>query len=418
MPTVLNALPLLFALSFPASQDAPLPDAAELLARVEQALGPADVRAAVKNRRLRGRASWEGLPGEGTFEETFQGADHARLSTVFDEFGLFSLGRDGDVVWENRAGEAIVKTGWDACADLRRYGMIRGAAWDTLYESARTVGRERVGEVECWKLELVPRALVPVPERASGRAPVPDVWFVATDTHLPRRVDVHHEGPERAVVEAVVHTLDWRDVAGQRYAHRRKIEVSGLALVLDVEAVEHDVVLPADFFDPGDDVRAAAERGDGPAGTPEIRIVELEETHVASVRVTCPANELQGTFAIIFDEVMRHLQSAGVAMGTVFARYHAFGAEIDVEAGMQVPKAVPGAGRVEAGTLPAGPAAVAWHIGPYPTLSETHARLATWLDAEGWAAAGAPWEEYVTDPGLEPDSSKWRTRVVQPVRKR
>lgn len=415
---MLHALPLLSLLTLPAAQDAPLPDAVELLARVERALGPADLRAAVKNRRLRGRAGWEGMPAEGEFEETFQGADQARLSTVFDEFGLFALGCDGGIVWENRAGEAIVKTGWDACADMRRHGMIRGAAWDTLYESARTVGRERVGEVDCWKLELVPRALVPVPERASDRAPVPDVWFVATDTHLPRRVDVFHEGPESAVTEAIVHTLDWREVGGQQYAHRRKIEVSGFTLVLDVETVEHDVELPADFFDPGDEVRAAAERGGEPAETPGIQILELEEVHVATVRVQCPANELQGTFAMVFNEVMRHLQSSGVAMGTVFARYHAYGAEIDVEAGMQVPEAVEGAGRVKAGKLPAGPAAVAWHVGPYHTLSETHARLAKWMDAEGWAAAGALWEEYVTDPGLEPDSSKWRTRVVQPVKRR
>lgn len=415
---MLNALPLLSFLALPASQDAPLPDAVEVLTRMERALGPADVRAAVRSLRLRGRASWEGMPGTGTFEETFQGADQARLATTFDQFGVFSLGCDGGVVWENQAGNALVKTGWDACADLRRYGMFRNAPWDTLYVSARTVGAAKVGEVDCWKLELVPRALVPVPERASGREPVPDVWFVAAETHLPRRVDVYHEGPESSVVEAVVHTLDWREVGGQMVAHRRKIEVSGFTLVLDVDSVEHDVELAPDFFDPGDEVRAAAERGDEPAATPDIQVLELEEVHTATVRVTCAVNELQGTFAMVFNEVMRHLQSAGAPMGTVFARYHAYGAEIDVEAGMQVPKAIEGAGRVKAGKLPAGPAAVAWHIGPYHTLSETHARLATWMEAEGWVAAGPPWEEYVTDPGLEPDSSKWRTRVVQPVKKR
>jgi AraC family transcriptional regulator len=29
--------------------------------------------------------------------------------------------------------------------------------------------------------------------------------------------------------------------------------------------------------------------------------------------------------------------------------------------------------------------------------------------------AGAPWEVYVTDPGVEPDSSKWYTQVIYPI---
>lgn len=31
-------------------------------------------------------------------------------------------------------------------------------------------------------------------------------------------------------------------------------------------------------------------------------------------------------------------------------------------------------------------------------------------------AAGAPWEVYVTDPGAEPDQSKWRTDIFFPLR--
>ena len=38
------------------------------------------------------------------------------------------------------------------------------------------------------------------------------------------------------------------------------------------------------------------------------------------------------------------------------------------------------------------------------------------MESEGLEGAGAPWEVYVTDPGAEPDQSKWRTEIFFPVR--
>ena len=38
------------------------------------------------------------------------------------------------------------------------------------------------------------------------------------------------------------------------------------------------------------------------------------------------------------------------------------------------------------------------------------------MKSEGLEAGGAPWEVYVTDPGAEPDKSKWRTDIFFPVR--
>lgn len=61
-------------------------------------------------------------------------------------------------------------------------------------------------------------------------------------------------------------------------------------------------------------------------------------------------------------------------------------------------------------------ALVAWHFGPYDKLSETHQRMMAYLEANGLERRGAPWDEYWTDPGMEPDPSKWRTKVVWPVR--
>ncbi|MYG02265.1 MAG: hypothetical protein F4173_08285 [Acidobacteriia bacterium] len=68
------------------------------------------------------------------------------------------------------------------------------------------------------------------------------------------------------------------------------------------------------------------------------------------------------------------------------------------------------------GELPCGTMATVTHIGPYEGLPNTWAALTEWIRSQGLEAAGAPWEVYVTDPGAEPDQSKWRTDIFFPVR--
>jgi effector-binding domain-containing protein len=85
---------------------------------------------------------------------------------------------------------------------------------------------------------------------------------------------------------------------------------------------------------------------------------------------------------------------------------------------MQVKAAIQPKGRVKAAVLPAGKAVVAWHLGPYEKLGDTHARIQAYCEEHGLEQRAAPWEEYWTDPGMEPDPSKWRTKIVMPVKER
>ena len=74
-----------------------------------------------------------------------------------------------------------------------------------------------------------------------------------------------------------------------------------------------------------------------------------------------------------------------------------------------------GTDRIQAGELPGGTVATVIHKGPYEGLPQTWAALVEWISAQGLQPAGAPWEVYLTDPGAEPDSSKWRTQIFFPV---
>jgi effector-binding domain-containing protein len=38
-----------------------------------------------------------------------------------------------------------------------------------------------------------------------------------------------------------------------------------------------------------------------------------------------------------------------------------------------------------------------------------------WMEAQGFRAAGAPWEAYLTDPAEHPDPADWRTEICWPI---
>ena len=83
---------------------------------------------------------------------------------------------------------------------------------------------------------------------------------------------------------------------------------------------------------------------------------------------------------------------------------------------MPVAAPLDGSGRIQASELPAGTVATVTHMGPYDALPQAWSALTEWMEAQGLEPAGAPWEVYMTDPGAEPDQSKWRTDIFFPVR--
>jgi len=128
-------------------------------------------------------------------------------------------------------------------------------------------------------------------------------------------------------------------------------------------------------------------------------------------------SEIAAMLGEMFGRVFQYAQQNGVALaGPPFARYLEMGPGLmRIQAGFPV-VAASGAGDIAAETLPAGPAAVALHAGPYDQLSDAHAAIQQWIEAQGLTPAGAPWESYVTDPAEYPDPKDWRTEVCWPVR--
>ena len=152
--------------------------------------------------------------------------------------------------------------------------------------------------------------------------------------------------------------------------------------------------------------------------TLEFRTTQLEAQHIVGIRTTVAMSEIAQSMGPLFGEVHGYIQGSGEKpAGMPLAIYHSMpGPTVDLECAMPIASAMNGEGRVRAGELPAGTAATVTHLGPYDNLPQTWAALTEWMKSQGLEASGAPWEVYATDPGAEPDPSKWRTDIFFPVR--
>ena len=143
----------------------------------------------------------------------------------------------------------------------------------------------------------------------------------------------------------------------------------------------------------------------------------LEAQTIVGIRTKAQMAKLGEVMGQLFGELHGHIVQAGqVPAGMPLSIYHSMEAgEVDLECAIPVSGPVTGTDRIRPGELPAGRAATVTHHGPYENLKETWGALLAWVGAQGLQPAAAPWEVYVTDPGAEPDPSKWRTDIFFPV---
>jgi AraC family transcriptional regulator len=399
-------------------------DAATLLDAQRAGLGAPAALERLGVVRMRGTVVFEGFPAQGSFASTLGPRGEARLEALFDGVPPSLRCTNREVYWMTGTGGLELKRGWSAAADVRLFALARHGDWRAVYASAELVGDAQVAGRACHELRLVPKtpAELGLTVVAGEETPEPDTWWLARDSHELVRVALDATVSGAGWQRLVHDYADWRPVAGVRFPFRSWLSFGPpehpLRIAFETQSVETGVELDGDPFQPDEPVRAAlAEAGSplaqkGPRFTRETRSPLL----TATVRVKCKADEVQQQLAIVMPEVMSYLTREGLApAGPPFARYHAFGPELDFEAGIPVAQSFAGNARVRQSSLPGGEVVTGMHVGPYQELARTRAALAQWLGSEKLTPAGGPWEIYWTDPGLERDPAKWRTEIVQPL---
>lgn len=157
----------------------------------------------------------------------------------------------------------------------------------------------------------------------------------------------------------------------------------------------------------------------------DVAMQQLAPQPVLSIRATIRTADLGETVGNRIAALKDYLRRRGLQpSGPPFARYHTFSeSETDFELGVPVAEPVAGEGGIAAGELPGGWVITTWHIGPHDKLGDAYARIDAWLQAQGRAPDGPPWEAYhwlalgqYDDSLTLPDSSGWRTQLVQPIK--
>ena len=146
--------------------------------------------------------------------------------------------------------------------------------------------------------------------------------------------------------------------------------------------------------------------------TPEV--VQLEPRRAAVIRVLGPASELPSLLREAFEATMQQIAlSGGQVAGPPFARYLAFGKQMDAEVGFPYIGTLVPTDRVHEAVLPGGRAVLTTHVGSYEEIGPTWSRIEGWIREQGLTTVAPPWESYLTgpdDPGLPV------TQIVFPIR--
>jgi effector-binding domain-containing protein len=412
-------IPLLFALS-----QSPLPDAAELLDRREALLGPLQQRTALRGLVVLGE--WRQPDGSvgATFEELHRvgpGEERVQISLTMEGFGTTTQGTDGRVSWTTNAGFGVaVQEGVEQMAVRRVWAVQRSTPWRALYRTAKTLGEAERDGRKLLELELSP---------AEGKS---ERWFLDPTTLELARMAVAYPDPTGGTLPMEWAFGEWKPVDGILYPHRREQVLQGgvspdssleMRFTYVCTSIRHEALEPTRVA-PAPEVAAAItdpmRRTPAPGKDPNACLLEkIALAHAATVRVTCPADQVSATLASILPEVLEVVQAQGATMsGPPFSRYHKIdkaGNTIDIEAGIPLKAPIRESGRVKPSELPPGRAAMTWHIGSYHELQRSYDRLAAWMKEQKLTARGGFWEVYWTDPGLEPDPATWRTQILWPV---
>ncbi|MEZ6016881.1 MAG: GyrI-like domain-containing protein [Planctomycetota bacterium] len=421
----LLALPLTLALAAvaPAGSRADGPSAEELLALARaRVIGARPNTTNAGTLRASGTMKVQQVPLEGKYTELHHAVGRGRIGWTFPGYGETVEGCDAGVHYEASPMGVDLRRGWRGAAALRMLALRRFVPWQTVYESAVLAGSETLEGERCHRIELAPKRPEDVGLDAPGAdeaRPKPDVWYVGADSLLVHRIDMQVSVPNRGAGTLALGFGDWRMVQGILVPYRTTRTMHGFTMVAQADIVELDVELEDAVFAAPEAVRK--ELGLPPAAAaltePTWTVVELTVQPTVTVRTEVAPAEISRTLAALLPEVVRYVgEVGGEVAGPPFTRYHGEkDGKLDLEVGVPVRKGVEGRGRIQASTLPGGRAVTGDHVGEYHRLTETHAKLAAWLAEHGEVASGGVWEVYWTDPGLEPDRSKWRTQLVQPL---
>lgn len=151
--------------------------------------------------------------------------------------------------------------------------------------------------------------------------------------------------------------------------------------------------------------------------TYEIETREIPPQRVITLRIKAPQDQIGEEIGNALPRLFVHASAHGVTpVGGPLTRYFSFGPdEIECDAAVPVDQELPEAGGITNSELQGGLHATTVHTGPYENLDAAYDATTEWIEANGFALSGPPWEIYLTDPMEEKDPENWKTALFLPI---
>lgn len=149
-----------------------------------------------------------------------------------------------------------------------------------------------------------------------------------------------------------------------------------------------------------------------------VKIVEISPIMYIGKRLKVNAAEIGPAMGKAYKEIIDYLSKEEIKVsGKPFSIYYnSESDDFDILAALPIENEIESAINFETGVLPAGHAAMISHFGNYINLPATYHIIRDWLEDENYQIIGNSWEVYISDPGSEPDSTKWETQIFFPIR--
>ena len=154
------------------------------------------------------------------------------------------------------------------------------------------------------------------------------------------------------------------------------------------------------------------------SGGQEIKVVDVAAITTLAIYDSAKVDGIGSLLKKNYSILMKYIGDREYAiMGAPLAVYHNWNPEgyIHISAAIPLYGKLKEHKNIKKFDIEAGKAVYAKHFGGYNTV-ETHYAIDDYVKKHHLQLKSFIWEEYITDPSTEPDSSKWQTDIYYPLK--
>ena len=152
--------------------------------------------------------------------------------------------------------------------------------------------------------------------------------------------------------------------------------------------------------------------------TPMVTIEQVESTPLLGIKMKSTTEDISSNMAMIFTKLAAYIGNNHIVpVGPPVSIWHSWSQEeSEMEVGFPISQENSGNDEIKTRNTYEGKIATLMHKGSYEKTPQSWGILMQAIQKMELEQNGAPYEVYLTSPDIEPDTSKWKTKLCVPVK--